>query len=322
MTIFFTLLKKVWRHIVSIYITLFLPKLGVDYFYTNYTEAKEAYLQKRDSYNYKAYLMKDWENNTNVIEEYFLNSFSYSFLRHPLLKSTMFAHLPNKAKTIQIDLLKTYFSTSKLREILEESLIGSPILNDLKNKTSGNSIHHLYHLVKFAKELDIKIENLNSFIELGGGYGNMAKLVKKINPNATYTIIDIPIFSYIQYVYLSTLLGTDQVIILNKNQAIIPNKINLVPFDESLEQGGALSISAPDVFLSTWALSESNIATQALVRNNNYFSAKYLILAYQKTNDSFEFSQEVTNLSSSYTTKYNSVTDYLADNFYLFAEMK
>jgi len=212
--------------------------------------------------------MPGWTSATKTIEEYFIKNFNSSFLRHPVLKSTMFAHLPSPAKTIQKKLLQSYFSNEQLKKILKENSLGSPILNDFEYTTSGNSIHHLYHLAKFGQELDVKIQNFNSYLELGGGYGNMARLVKRINPKATYSIIDIPIFIYIQYVYLSTLLGKEQVNILEKGDHILEGKINLIPLDESLTQTDLYSKSSPDIFLSTWALSESNEETQDFVRVN------------------------------------------------------
>lgn len=318
----FSLIGKVERHVYSTFVSFLLPKRNGVIFYKRYENAKKHYLRSVPSFRYKKFLMPEWQRNTEIVEKYFLNNFSSSFLRHPLLKSTMFAHLPNKAKEIQKTLLKSCFETNQLKEILKESLIGYPILNDLEYLTSGNSIHHLYHLAKFGKELELKVEKLDSFIELGGGYGNMAKLVKRINPSATYTIIDIPIFIYIQYVYLCTLLGEEQVVIVDKDQPIISSKINLVPLDESLTQNSILQKSSPDIFLSTWALSESNEETQAFVRNNNYFGAKYILLAYQKANNSFQFSQEVTKLGNLYSVIYNSVTEYMPDNFYLFAKRK
>lgn len=274
------------------------------------------------TYNYNTFLMPEWENNTKAIEQYFLNKFSSSFLRHPLLKSTMFAHLPKTATSLQKDLIVKYFGKEKTKKYLLEDSLGSPILNDFKFKTSGNSIHHLYHLAKFGSKLEINVEKINSYVELGGGYGNMSRLVKRINRSATYTIIDIPIFIYIQYVYLSTILGNEQVVIFDGKQGIIPNKINLIPLDENLIQQFSNLNYKPEVFLSTWALSESNQSTQSYIKDKDYFNAEYLLLAYQKANSSFTFSQEISNINNTYYIKYNELTEYLPDNFYLFAQRK
>jgi len=314
--------KKIKRHILSIYISLFLPPADVVEFNKNYQDALIKYIANKDTYSYNKFLMPEWAENTNTIEKYFTESFSVSFLRHQLLKSTMFAHLPKAAKLIQKKLITSYFGKEKTKEYLQESLVGAPILNDLEYKTSGNNIHHLYHLSKFAKEMHKNLSDIKSYIELGGGYGNMAKLVKHINKEATYIIIDIPIFSYIQYIYLSTVLGKEHVVFFGESGEIIPGKINLIPLDNQLIQQFISLKYSPDVFISTWALSESNQATQSLVRDNDYFQAEYLLLAYQKANDSFTFAQEVTKLNNNFVVNYNDETEYLSNNFYLFASRK
>jgi len=316
------LLGKIKRRLISLNISLYLPKPRKKDFSDNYHYAKSLYEKNSESYKYDKYLMSDWKQNTNTIEKFFLNDFSLSFLRHHLIKSTMFAHLPKEATSLQKKLLESFFPKNKLGEYLKENSEGNPILNDLEYKTSGNIIHHLYHLAKLGEELGLDINNINSYTELGGGYGNMAKIAKRINPDATYTIIDIPIFIFIQYVYLSTLLGKDSVVIFDGTKGIIPHKVNLIPLDEELIKKFIDLKQTSDIFISTWALSESNQVTQSLVRDNNYFNAKYLLLAYQQANSSFQFSQDVVKVSEIYNIKYNSVTEYMPDNYYLFAERK
>lgn len=314
-----TLFGKIQRRIISFYVSLFLPKTNKVAFLQSYHSALSLYKEKKTTYHYDKFLMPEWKQNTISIEKYFEENFSISFLRNQILKRTMFAHLPEKAKAIQKKLINSFFKTEDAKKYLLEDAIGNPILNDIEYLTSGNTIHHLYHLAKFSTELKIDLKEIQSYVELGGGYGNLAKITKKINPDITFTIIDIPIFSFIQYTYLTAIFGKEHVVFFDKNVGIIPKKINLVTLDESIIEEFSRLKYSPDVFLSTWALSESNQATQTFVRNNNYFNAKYLLLAYQKANDSFEFAQEVTKLSDDYLLKYNEETEYLTDNYYLFA---
>ncbi len=313
---------KARRHALSTLISLSLPKANDDVFKENYETALSMYKKREDNYNYDKFLMNEWKENTNAIEQYFLNDFSISFLRNQIIKKTMFAHLPDEAKNKQKKFLSDFFSKNEIINYLSENAVGKPILNDSEYTSSGNTIHHLYHLAKFSKELGLNLKKINSYVELGGGYGNLAKITKRINPNVTFVIIDIPIFSYIQYTYLSTVLGKDQVVFFNETKSIIPNKINLIPLDENLINDFTQIKYSPEVFLSTWALSESNQATQSLVRDNNYFNANHILLAYQKANESFKFAQDVTNLNNNYSVRYSEETEYLKDNYYLFASKK
>ena len=70
----------------------------------------------------------------------------------------------------------------------------------------------------------------------------------KINPGATYIIIDLPVFSFIQSVYLKTILGINNVVIIkNNNDKIQAGKVNIVPLN--LEVMVALDFGSIDLFV-------------------------------------------------------------------------
>jgi len=263
--------------------------------------------------------MPSWKNNTEEIEAIFLAGLPFSFLRNQMLKQTMFAHLPKIATEIQKKLITDFYGKSEAQSLLHENSAGKPILNDFQYKTSGNSIHHLYHFTKFSKETKTPLKELNSVVEFGGGYGNAAKIFRKINANATYTIVDIPIFSYIQFVYLSTVFGPDKVVMFDDTEKIIKGKINIVPLHKGYVQKLNSSLNAPDLFISTWALSETNEATQSMIKKLNYFNSKSILLAYQKASDAFAFSQNIEDLPAEYHKIYQSEIAHQKENFYLFA---
>jgi hypothetical protein len=193
-------------------------------------------------------------------------------------------------------------------------------LNDLEYATSGNSIHHLYHLVKFSQETGIALAGLKTVVEIGGGYGSMARIFRKINPHGTYVIIDIPIFSYIQGVYLKTIYGDDEVHVVDaRTGSIETGKINIVPLDAAFVTTLAKTVRA-DLLISTWALSESNKAMQELIKRLKYFHAQYLLLAYQKSDTHFVFAEDIQNVSEEYSKVFQAPTEYVANSFYLFCK--
>lgn len=321
MKIFIQTLQKVHRRIVSFLVSFLIIKDDKKKFKEFYTEALELLQKNNTTYNYQAYVQPQWQDNTKNIVEFFTKNFSFSFLRNQILKQTMFAHLPDEATKIQKTLIKKQLGSNRAKSILREHSTGSPILNDFEFATSGNSIHHLYHIAKFEKETGIQLSKINSIIELGGGYGNFAKLVRKMNPEITYTIIDIPIFSYIQLVYLRTIFGHKAVSLFNPSTGIVKGSINIIPFNEP-DVINLQSITTTDLFVSTWALSESNKLTQDLIEKLNFFDSKHLLLAYQKSNNLFEYAENIKNLVRHYDVNYNAETEYLPDNFYLFATKK
>ena len=147
--------------------------------------------------------------------------------------------------------------------------------------TSHTSIHHLYHLIRFADKTGCDFEKIDKVVEWGGGYGNMAKIFRRLKPNSTYCIIDTPIFSTLQWLYLSTVLGVENVNLLRQpGDAVQSGKVNVVPlcFVDQLQLRA-------DLFLSTWALSESSSVAQDYVISRRWFEADHLLLAYQDTSE-------------------------------------
>ena len=82
----------------------------------------------------------------------------------------------------------------------------------------------------------------------------------------------------------------------------------------------AKAIDRVDLFISTWALSESNEAMQDLIRQLEYFKSQYLLLAYQKSYKSYPFAENVQNVTKTYKKVFNMETEYLKNNFYLFCK--
>ena len=317
---FVNILAKIGRYSRSFLISLFTEKIPEEKFSKIYQELKEIYIKNKAYFNYAKYVMPKWQSNTDAIEEYFLSSFSIEFLRNKIIQNTMFMYTFSFWKNIQKILISGHMDRLKAKEILREYNIGKPLLNDWQNKSSGNNIHHLYHLLKFFKESSTNATVMNTVVEVGGGYGNMAKIFKKINPNATYVIIDIPIFSYIQALYLKTIFGREAVVLFSENRSVIERgKVNIVPLNDDTIRSVKDMLQDTDLFISTWALSESNQEMQNLIKELKYFNAKYLLLAYQKSDSDFGFAENIKDVQPDYSPFFNAETDYAKDNFYLFA---
>ena len=314
------LAKKVCRHAHSVLVSIFIHQSDKNTFNTIYRSLRDTYVKNKGTYNFGPFIVAKWKENMESMESYFINDFSFSFLNHNSIKYTMFPNTSGRWKNIQKVFIKSILPWKTARTILKEYSVGRPLLNDFEYATSGNSIHHLYHFLKFQKEVSVNISTLKTVVEVGGGYGNMAKIFRKLNSSGTYIIIDIPIFSYIQSAYLKTVFGDDQVyLIKDKSVPILQGKINVIPLDVELLATVMKDISA-DLFVSTWALSESNKEMQELVKGFKYFQADYLLLAYQKINKDFAFAEDIQNVGEGYNKLFNDATEYVDDSFYLFCK--
>jgi len=115
--------------------------------------------------------------------------------------------------------------------------------------SSHTAIHHLYHLLYYARKTNFNIKNVKTVVEWGGGYGSLARLFKRINPEPfTYIIIDTPIFSTLQLLFLSTIFGVECINLIKKGtDRVVEGKINLVP----LTCLAGVDIPKADLFIST-----------------------------------------------------------------------
>lgn len=86
--------------------------------------------------------------------------------------------------------------------ILEDSF-GSPERLPWMLETSGNMIHQAYHLFQWEKATGRTVKQLNSIVEFGGGYGAMARLVRRLGFRGEYIIYDLPELAALQAFYLS-----------------------------------------------------------------------------------------------------------------------
>lgn len=302
-------------------ISLFIKRIDKKSFKERHREMRELYLTNKEKYDFLSYVMPEWKENMIEIEKYFLNDFSISFLRHPIISKTMFLYTFRGWKNVQKALISSGLTKQKARHILREYNIGRPLLSDLGYATSSNSIHHLYHILKFFKETNTKVSDFDTVVEVGGGYGNLAKIFKSMNSKSTYIIIDIPIFSYLQAVYLKTIFGTQAVNMVHGNDIQIKKGfINIVPLDTHTQKAVREAIIHADLFVSTWALSESNENMQNYITEVDYFKASYLLLAYQKSAGSFAFAENIKNTPDTYVSVYNKETEYIRDNYYLFSK--
>lgn len=100
-----------------------------------------------------------------------------------------------------------------------------------KYLTSHNTVHHLYHLAYYQEKTGIDFRKINTVVEWGGGYGNLAKIFKRlVKKDNTYVIFDVPLLSCIEWLYLATIFGKGKVNVLTTSKGKIQKgKFNLIP---------------------------------------------------------------------------------------------
>lgn len=233
-----------------------------------------------------------WKSFNQELEKALLPFPAWKFLRQGTISQTMVITRGGALLDIERKTLGGIFGKN-MKNFVRENAMGRPLLAAPELMSSHNSIHHAYHLAQWQKSTGVAPETVSTVIEWGGGYGNFAKLFLRQSPRAAYTIIDTPLLCCLQWLYLSVVLPDTKInLISDESQKLLLNGINIIP------AGLAKKINLDcELFVSTWALSESSPAAQDLVAQRNWFSAKHLLLGFQESSSDLPDASRVENLA-------------------------
>jgi hypothetical protein len=206
---------------------------------------------------------KSWRQNCLELRDMINNYDPRNFLNWKIIQGTMFFGA-NSANYLEFKELKKDWNY--WRNMLKESPVGNPRPYYLKKNSSGNLIHYAYSLEQLRK-LSVDLKNFEQVVEVGGGYGGMARLIFSLGFAGNCIIFDLPEFSALQSYYL------------NSVDKKIAEKTAFVSDAENIKNH--FSPGKKTLFIATWSLSEMPIKTR-----NEIFSSvgkidAYLI-AYQK----------------------------------------
>jgi hypothetical protein len=295
-----------------------LEEFSADSFYACRSEAKRfyAHIPKMRDTRWCSFEHPVWVEFERVLVAYLLSDgFDRSFLRQSIIGKTMFVRAGGDWQRRQLQFLRSVRPLPVLRELLRENRLGCPYITSLRMLASHNTIHHLYHLLRYEHVTRHSLTTVESVVEFGGGYGNLARLMWKMNPGLTYTIIDLPVLSCIQLAYLGTLLGRERIHLVGETGELAPQKINLLPVPY-LSRAGNLR---GELFISTWALSEATRFAQRYVADHGFFGARRLLLGYQAENALFGSPGGGILQPAAFAPVFRERIEFLRNAYYLFA---
>ena len=143
------------------------------------------------------------------------------------------------AKYVAVELAK--IREKNWLDRIDEDRTGHPQLIP-GTSTSGNLIHHSYHLLRFAEVTGVEVSAFNQVVEIGGGYGSMCRLISRLfGPDFEAVIFDLPEFSVLQRYFLR-MVGV---------RARTVSNLRDIPAQNS---------QTSRLLLATWSLSEMSIA--------------------------------------------------------------
>ncbi len=216
--------------------------------------------------------LKTHQNLSNEILKIIGEANLIKFLRNHLIQKIFFVH--NRFFIFfELRELKKDKNWNIWKKLLKENDVGGPIKFFLYPQSSGNRIRQVFIIKKFIQnKIEIKLHNLKNIIEIGGGYGCMADIFKKIDKNVNYTIYDMHEVNLLQYYYL----------FMNKYKPTFSNrssKLNLI--SEMADVDIFAKKNKDYLLIANWSISEFPIELRkqfyALISNS-----KYSIISFQE----------------------------------------
>ncbi|HLB93888.1 MAG TPA: putative sugar O-methyltransferase [Candidatus Babeliales bacterium] len=172
----------------------------------------------------------------------------------------------------------TKTTANKIKNFTSSTSNNDQLFLSTTSKNFNCSTSTLGHLFYVGKLYDWMPEEPKLIVELGGGYGNLARCFKSVSPDATIVVIDLPEMCAIQLMFLKYTLPNVKIIAHTAApKQIDPGTINLIPV-QFMENIDYLKC---DAFVSTFAISEAPEKVQKQIAKLNFFNAKSIYLAGQ-----------------------------------------
>jgi putative sugar O-methyltransferase len=288
---------------------------------------KEEYLQFKKNnplFSFASFITAMWQRHYDHIEKLMLDNHP-QLLRDELVQYAMALSVGAVYQNKQLPYLERHWKPQRLCELLLEDPYFSPFITHERYHTSETMVNHLSHLTFYEITMQKRLQDLRCAVEFGGGYGGMARLLRRLNSKLTHITIDLPLFCFIQEHFLRSIYGENAVkLLLRETDTIEEGKINLIPIGNApcLHQ---IQQAHADLFIATWSLSEANHFTQETIRNYRYFNAQHLLMGYRYYAGTVNPEQPASNSltpTDNYSLVYNDKVFFAKDQHYLLAKRK
>lgn len=194
-----------------------------------------------------------WADNIARLNDLVKTEDPRAFLQWDVIKKTMEVGNADFIET-ELKFLRGLDNWARWEKAICEVSIGSPTRSNIYPKSSGNLIHHAYHVARFEYFTSKNVTNMDCIFEFGGGYGSMYRLVHNLGFRGKYIIFDLPIFSAIQKYFIKSI-GLE-VHTLNSFKKSKTGVICVTDIQVLQELILEYMPTNKGMFLATWSLSE------------------------------------------------------------------
>jgi putative sugar O-methyltransferase len=220
-----------------------------------------------------------WQKARPAFFPLFQNGPLHKFLSHAEVAHQFCRGGFNAPQQYELNYLRTRpRALSDLARKYKESPVGSPAIDCAELKISANSLGMLYYFTRIAEKTDLK--SLRAIVEFGGGYGCLSRVFQELLPSSpTYVIVDLPEMLALQHYFLRASSPERRVVThFAPPTTLESGATHLVP----VQHAQSLPL-APDLFVSTFALSETPQKLQESIAARRFFGAQSVYLVGQET---------------------------------------
>lgn len=144
-----------------------------------------------------------WETMlTEIVREY--ETHPDTFLRQPTISRTVHPGRQGPALYYFGEMSKDQFFIETLLPKMRDSSAGAPFRFKLLPQCSPLTVEHVYHLSVMREHFGAFVpdSDITQIVDIGGGYGNLCRLIHDYGYAGKYTIVDFPEMLGIQKTYL------------------------------------------------------------------------------------------------------------------------
>ena len=198
----------------------------------------------------------EWASNLNRLREMIISGDPREFLRWDVIRKTMFVSSGDYLDEELAYLQSRSDWDSRWYKAIKETETGHPPPYLSLPETSGNLIHHAYHIAKFEEKGGRRIDDIEFAFEFGGGYGSMCRLFHNLGYTGKYLIFDFPFFSALQTFFLKSI----DITVCSEAEFKSMNKGVLCLSEMDKLPNFTSDISENTMFIATWSISETPLS--------------------------------------------------------------
>lgn len=211
-----------------------------------------------------------WQTINEQVSAYFRQPELWLDFRRNIISQGMDDANPHRGLSLPPDLRKSLEDASEqlakhldpqLLEQLEESPVGNPVTIAIRGKNLTLSIlHYVYFTWRISWSLGHNRHSPLIFLEIGGGIGALARILKNIFPEAKFMLFDLPEANAISTYYLQQNFPDAKLYLLEDMRRGVP--LNWQRHDFAILPGWCMSEVAPlsiDYVINTRSMMEMTL---------------------------------------------------------------